>query len=51
MADLPSLQRWADHLTNIGIDHPGVVPEGNNVSLQLRDPDGISIELVTRGPT
>ena len=51
VADLPSLQRWADHLTNIGIDHPGVVPEGNNVSLQLRDPDGISIELVTRRPT
>ena len=32
--------------TDIGIDHAGVVPEGGHPSLQLRDPDGIAIELV-----
>jgi glyoxylase I family protein len=41
---------WADHLTEIGVDHPGVVLENGNPSLQLRDPDGIAIELVAPGP-
>jgi glyoxylase I family protein len=40
------LQQWADHLTAAGIDHPGVVLERGKPSLQLRDPDGISVELV-----
>jgi catechol-2,3-dioxygenase len=44
--DGATLQRWADHLVAIGIDHPGVVLENGNPSLQLRDPDGIAIELV-----
>ncbi len=34
------------HLTEVGIDHAGVVLEGGHPSLQLRDPDGIAIELV-----
>ena len=41
---------WADHLTEIGIEHAGVVLENGNPSLQLRDPDGIAIELVAPGP-
>jgi glyoxylase I family protein len=44
--DGASLQAWAEHLTEIGIDHGGVVLEGGHPSLQLRDPDGIAIELV-----
>ena len=44
--DGASLQAWADHLTEVGIDHAGVVLEGGHPSLQLRDPDGIAIELV-----
>ena len=44
--DGASLQAWAEHLTEIGIDHAGVVLEGGHPSLQLRDPDGIAIELV-----
>jgi catechol-2,3-dioxygenase len=47
--DGEALQAWADHLTDIGIDHPGVVLELGNPSLQLRDPDGIAIELVAPG--
>jgi catechol 2,3-dioxygenase-like lactoylglutathione lyase family enzyme len=31
---------------NVGIDQAGVVLEGGHPSLQLRDPDGIAIELV-----
>ena len=44
------LQTWADYLTGIGIDHNGVVLENGNPSLQLRDPDGIAIELVAPAP-
>jgi len=45
-----SLEDWAAHLTRIGIDHPGVVPENGNPSLQLRDPDGTAVELVAPKP-
>ncbi len=45
--DEDGLQAWADHLTALGIAHEGVVLENGNPSLQLRDPDGIAIELVT----
>jgi glyoxylase I family protein len=48
--DGTALQSWADHLTEIGIGHHGVVLENGNPSLQLRDPDGIAIELVAPGP-
>jgi catechol-2,3-dioxygenase len=44
--DGASLQAWADHLTEIGIDHAGIVLENGHPSLQLRDPDGVAIELV-----
>ncbi len=44
------LRAWADRLTDAGVAHDGVVPELDNLSLQLRDPDGISIELVARNP-
>jgi glyoxylase I family protein len=44
--DGPTLQLWADHLTEVGIDHPGVVLELGKPSLQLVDPDGIEVELV-----
>ena len=48
--DASALEAWADHLTSLGIDHPGVVPEGGNPSLQLRDPDGTAVELVAPRP-
>jgi glyoxylase I family protein len=44
--DGDSLQAWADHLTKAGIEHHGIVLENGHPSLQLRDPDGIAIELV-----
>jgi catechol-2,3-dioxygenase len=47
--DGDDLRAWGDHLTEIGIDHAGVVLENGNPSLQLRDPDGIAIELVAPG--
>ena len=47
--DGAALEAWAGHLTDIGIHHGGVVPENGNPSLQLRDPDGISVELVAPG--
>jgi catechol-2,3-dioxygenase len=48
--DEDSLQRWAEHLSNLSLDHDGVTLENGNPSLQLRDPDGIAIELVAPGP-
>jgi glyoxylase I family protein len=44
--DGASLEAWAEHLTEIGIDHAGIVLENGHPSLQLRDPDGVAIELV-----
>jgi glyoxylase I family protein len=46
VADEDALRKWAGHLTSIGIAHEGVVLEQGKPSLQLRDPDGIAIELV-----
>jgi len=48
--DGAALEAWAAHLSEVGIDHPGVVPEGGNPSLQLRDPDGTAVELVAPAP-
>lgn len=48
--DAAALEVWADRLTALGIDHPGVVAEGGNPSLQLRDPDGTAVELVAPRP-
>lgn len=48
--DGDALQAWADHLTALGIEHPGIVDELGKPSLQLRDPDGNSIELVAPAP-
>ena len=44
--DGPTLEAWADELTALGIDHPGVVDELGKPSLVLQDPDGNHIELV-----
>jgi len=44
-----TLHTWAEHLIDVGIDHAGVLMENGNPSLQLRDPDGVAIELVAPG--
>jgi catechol 2,3-dioxygenase-like lactoylglutathione lyase family enzyme len=49
VSDEGALRAWADYLSACGLDHPGVVLENGNPSLQLRDPDGIAIEMVTSG--
>ena len=48
--DGDTLRLWADHLTEAGIEHPGVALELGKPTLQLRDPDGINIELVAPAP-
>ena len=48
--DGEALRAWADHLAAAGIEHPGVVLELGKPSLQLRDPDGNSVELVAPAP-
>jgi catechol-2,3-dioxygenase len=44
--DGPALVAWAARLSELGVQHPGVVDELGKPSLTLRDPDGIPIELV-----
>ena len=48
--DEETLRLWADHLVEAGIDHPGVAYEEGRPTLQLVDPDGISIELTAPAP-
>jgi catechol-2,3-dioxygenase len=48
--DGETLRLWADHLTEVGIEHPGVALELGKPTLQLRDPDGINVELVAPAP-
>ncbi len=48
--DGEALGAWAAHLTAIGIDHAGVVLEAGRPTLQLRDPDGVAIELAAPAP-
>ncbi|HZP29623.1 MAG TPA: VOC family protein [Acidimicrobiia bacterium] len=48
--DGDALAAWAAHLAAAGIAHDGVVLELGKPSLQLRDPDGIAIELVAPAP-
>jgi catechol-2,3-dioxygenase len=50
VADGETLRRWADHLRALGIEHPGVELELGKPTLQLRDPDGIAVELVAPAP-
>ena len=46
VSDGDALRAWAERLVELGIAHEGVVLENGRPSLQLRDPDGIAIELV-----
>ncbi len=46
VSDGDALGAWAEHLTSVGVHHAGVVLENGHPSLQLRDPDGVAIELV-----
>ena len=46
VSDGQSLRAWAEHLAGLGVEHDGVVLENGRPSLQLRDPDGIAVELV-----
>ena len=50
VADGPTLEAWASHLRDSGLDVPEVVEELGKPSLQLRDPDGNAVELVAPAP-
>jgi len=44
--DRAMLDTWVTRLEELGIEHPGVVDELGNHSLQLVDPEGTHVELV-----
>jgi glyoxylase I family protein len=43
--DLTALQEWVRHLDDLGIEHSGIVSAPYIDVVNLRDPDGIAIEL------
>jgi catechol 2,3-dioxygenase-like lactoylglutathione lyase family enzyme len=47
VSDLDTLTAWADHLTAIGIAHDGIKPNPFGHSIDLFDPDGNNLELVS----
>jgi glyoxylase I family protein len=49
VSDLGALTAWCDHLTAVGIPHEGITPNVAGQSVDLFDPDGNNIELVSEG--
>ena len=47
ISDIEALSAWCDHLTAIGISHEGIKPNIAGQSVDLFDPDGNNIELVS----
>ena len=47
ISDFGALRAWCDHLTDIGIPHEGVTSNVAGQSVDLFDPDGNNIELIT----
>jgi glyoxylase I family protein len=47
VSDLGALSEWCEHLTAIGIPHQGVTSNVAGHSVDLSDPDGNNIELVS----
>lgn len=47
ISDIGALTTWCEHLTAIGIPHEGIKPNIAGHSVDLFDPDGNNIELVS----
>jgi catechol 2,3-dioxygenase len=47
VSDLGALSQWCEHLTAIGIPHEGITANIVGHSVDLFDPDGNNIELVS----
>ena len=43
------LEKWVAHLDEHGVGHSGIVESPHGVHLNVKDPDGIAIELVVFG--
>ena len=50
ISDVGALTAWCGHLTAIGIPHEGIKPNIAGHSVDLFDPDGNNIELVSERP-
>jgi catechol-2,3-dioxygenase len=47
ISDLGALNAWCEHLTSIGISHDGIKSNIAGQSVDLFDPDGNNIELIS----
>lgn len=45
VATRQDLQLWADHLTNLGVKHSGLVDAPYGTALSFKDPDGTALEF------
>ena len=52
VAEHDELQRWAERLDGLGIEHSGVkvLSYSQNAMITFRDPDGIQLEFLLAGP-
>lgn len=53
VSDRSEMERWAEHLTGLGVEHSGIRDITEPVAfstLVFRDPDNIQLELFTAGP-
>ena len=42
---VPSCEKWASRLDELGIEHGGIVDAHYGSGLSFRDPDGIALEF------
>jgi catechol 2,3-dioxygenase-like lactoylglutathione lyase family enzyme len=47
VTDLETLTAWVDHLTALGVPHEGIKANPRGQSVDLFDPDGNNIELIS----
>jgi glyoxylase I family protein len=45
VADRAELERWEEHLGQLGVSHGGICDEAYGSGLSFRDPDGLALEF------
>jgi glyoxylase I family protein len=45
VADRTELERWEEHLGQLGVSHGGICDEAYGSGLSFRDPDGLALEF------
>jgi catechol 2,3-dioxygenase-like lactoylglutathione lyase family enzyme len=51
VASFEEIQRWAEHLGNLGVEHSGVIEIATGAICNFRDPDDIQLAVFWEKPT